>query len=1467
MCKGGNNSTTTTTTPPPQVMAQYENVQNQANSAAGNPYYFYPGQMVAGMSPDQTSAISATGSIAGGMENMANTYGMAQPFINAGSTMTGNAAAALGGAGGALSALENPANTVGLAMPYINEAGAMTAAGASPVTAGQINSYMNPFLQQVGQTTMAEMNQQNLMQQQGLVGNAAASGALGGNRIGLAQAALANQQNLAENATLANINSQGFNTALGAAQTTKGQQLQGGFMMGQNGQLAENAALSGLSAPLSAAEGLAGSYLPIGSQYGNLGGSNEAAALSGMQAGLTGATAQFGMGTAEQQQQQNQLTAAQNQWLGSVQYPFQNTNFLAGIQSGMGSLMGGTSTTTPPKPSTFSQVLGTLGSIAGIAGAAMALKTGGRAGFASGGAPYEPHVAKMAGIAPMDPTAPGGPNSETGSIVPIHAHSTLPPAPPASPPVNVNAANGAGGGGAGGLMSGLGSMANSYQGSWLQNLIGGGGAASPGSIMNGTATLYNAGGRVPRAGGGSADYSVPTPMSEQILDFNEMSQLMPGAPVQKTQYQAPQGVYARGGPVAGFAKGGAPVASAKAPVGGPSGISSMPLIGAMAGLSAPGAGQALPGDWQGFTAPVESTPAMGAPVAGMASVAAPQAGGLAMGSPTGGARFAPVTEPGGASSGPITDPSGIPSNYINSIYQSSPYFNSWSTPTAPSSGLHPNTPAPAAPAAPTPESINKMVQMDLLQQQQAQQNLNNMNFQGAQGNKRGGRIEKAAGGMLSADPSELGYFAFPGGATADGASAPTPPPPAPPAPSPAALPFDPSNPASVRAAVAASPAGAPAGPPPIRPEIIQSTPDGPSGLPQFNMPNGPTPGGVSPGQYYGGFAAKVAQAESGGNDLATNPRSSATGPDQFTNGTWLDVMHQFAPGYSANRTPAQLLAMRTNPTVSKEGTEAYAMANGDMLKKAGFPVSYTTLDLAHRLGPAGAEAVLSAPGNTPLTSILPADYIRANPELATMTASQMIAQSGVKMGASAARSGLIMAQNGASDVGSGKPGSRSVSPFQIPGDINQALQSAAEPLPHLHVPRTSGLEKMMESPWMALADAGFHMMAGTSPFAAVNIGQGAEAGVNYAKSMLGQQRERQGLQLKARQQNLANQIAQREQALKSAGIYEHAASNAVSGYQALPAIQGADITANNVPGVARPPEIPGLGAPPPAASVGSMGSQPSALPQFSAREATGLTPSAPPPPSTVVGTLGQTMSYPQALAQARELLVSPNTRGAAQQWLSAYGPQAFNADVKEMSDQVSAAEVQKQQLAELRTAAADVLTGPGAKDRASILRAWQTLHNAIGVPIPKDINGAATSAQIIPKIATFIQSGLGRMASDRGGAVVMQEVMAATPNILNSRQGLDKLVTLYDTLANRQIAMGNYVTQAVQSGQMTFQQAQNAFNRQFPSEYWYSRVDPLPIPPPAQRTPGYVYSTGSGPAGEWNGQTFVPIESPAAANQ
>jgi hypothetical protein len=109
---------------------------------------------------------------------------------------------------------------------------------------GGINTYMNPYNQQVIDASMADLERQRLMQQNQLGAQATAARAFGGSRQGIAEAETNRAFAQQGGQLAAQLRQQGFNTALGAAQGQQGQQLaaagqlgnlaQQGFNMGQS---------------------------------------------------------------------------------------------------------------------------------------------------------------------------------------------------------------------------------------------------------------------------------------------------------------------------------------------------------------------------------------------------------------------------------------------------------------------------------------------------------------------------------------------------------------------------------------------------------------------------------------------------------------------------------------------------------------------------------------------------------------------------------------------------------------------------------------------------------------------------------------------------------------------------------------------------------------------------------------------------------------------------------------------------------------------------------------------------------------------------------------------------------------------------------------------------------------------------------------------------------------------------------
>lgn len=277
---------------PPSVLAQYQSVNAAADQTAQTPFQTYGSELVAPVNTEQSQGITGT--------NTAATQ--AQPYISAG---IGQLASA-------------QADTA-----PINQMATGLAAGSSTLNGSSVNNFLSPYLNDVLGSTEALQNQSNQQAQAGQLGNAITSGAFGGDRTGIAAANLQQQLNLSNSNTIANIANQGFNTALGAAQTEQGIGLQGAQTLAGIGQTAY------------------GEGANTASETAGLGSAAQTAALQGSQA-------QIAAGTVQQQTQQAQDTAQYQQFLQEQSYPFQVDQFLANIAEGTGSLSGSTTTTQQP---------------------------------------------------------------------------------------------------------------------------------------------------------------------------------------------------------------------------------------------------------------------------------------------------------------------------------------------------------------------------------------------------------------------------------------------------------------------------------------------------------------------------------------------------------------------------------------------------------------------------------------------------------------------------------------------------------------------------------------------------------------------------------------------------------------------------------------------------------------------------------------------------------------------------------------------------------------------------------------------------------------------------------------------------------------------------------------------------------------------------------------------------------------
>lgn len=204
---------------------------------------------------------------------------------------TGNSNSTIQGAEGGLAGLA--ANTNG---NYTSAAGSLGTA-ATPTYAGVAN-YMSPYNQSVIDATQRQFNLQNAQEQQGVIGNAIAKGAFGGNRVGVAQAQLAGQQQTAQAPVIAGLYNQNYQQALGAAQADKAANINAGSAYTGLGSAQSGTTQNALGSLLS------GGQFDLSAIYNNLSSlSGSASALSG-----SGATTSSTGTTSESKPQGNLIS-------------------------------------------------------------------------------------------------------------------------------------------------------------------------------------------------------------------------------------------------------------------------------------------------------------------------------------------------------------------------------------------------------------------------------------------------------------------------------------------------------------------------------------------------------------------------------------------------------------------------------------------------------------------------------------------------------------------------------------------------------------------------------------------------------------------------------------------------------------------------------------------------------------------------------------------------------------------------------------------------------------------------------------------------------------------------------------------------------------------------------------------------------------------------------------------------------
>ena len=442
---GGKGGTTVQSTQiPPEVLARYNAVNARAEAVANKPFQRYGGEFVAPINDQQRTGIAGINAAANmaqpyyadAMKGLTSAQALSDKYLknatsetyaakNVGQGYADTAGEYYTGAEGAASPYYNYAasgteNAVSGAEPYLDAATIGTeravssaqpymdaatlaamygAAGVNPQEL-QTERYMNPYVQNVVNTTQAALNQkfgqQNAQQQS----EAIKAGAFGGDRSGIARGVLRGQQGLTMARAISPLYADAYNNALKTAGEQQGVYLSAGqknreaiqkasdqiSALGKQGYDMRSAAaktmadlgkqgydmrsgaalqMQGIGKDIYGQKTTTGEKVAAlgAQQFGQGNKTAEQIAAQGKQgydtgastakttadvgtaaqkAGLEGAQAQIAAGTLEQQTKQAEDTARYQQHLQEQGYDFQVAQFLANIAEGTGALSGNT---------------------------------------------------------------------------------------------------------------------------------------------------------------------------------------------------------------------------------------------------------------------------------------------------------------------------------------------------------------------------------------------------------------------------------------------------------------------------------------------------------------------------------------------------------------------------------------------------------------------------------------------------------------------------------------------------------------------------------------------------------------------------------------------------------------------------------------------------------------------------------------------------------------------------------------------------------------------------------------------------------------------------------------------------------------------------------------------------------------------------------------------------------------------
>ena len=207
------------------------------------------------------------------------------------------------------------------------------------------------------------------------------------------------------------------------------------------------------------------------------------------------------------------------------------------------------------------------------------------------------------------------------------------------------------------------------------------------------------------------------------------------------------------------------------------------------------------------------------------------------------------------------------------------------------------------------------------------------------------------------------------------------------------------------------------------------------------------------------FLDRLMAAESGGRLYKKNPRSTALGPFQFIESTFLFVVKRHFPSELTGLSERQVLALRTDMVFSRRAAAAYVNDLMSALKDSGLPVTTANVRLAFLVGPLAAIRVLTTRPDQPLRRVLSAKAIAANPYMFGATVAMLVRKAASDVSATApGRPDLLKSEPAAAAVDSGREPAGTLAALrgEPPADAtNSARDLAGTPVASEREPTTT----------------------------------------------------------------------------------------------------------------------------------------------------------------------------------------------------------------------------------------------------------------------------------------------------------------------------------------------------------------------------------------------------------------------------